>query len=58
MQLWTLVQAMGPILQVLSAQTLVITFFAVFIIFHQVKRKKGEAMNWKKMKTAAITVDA
>ena len=33
MQLWTLANAMGPILLVLSAQMLVITFFAVFIIF-------------------------
>jgi ESS family glutamate:Na+ symporter len=33
MQLWTLSQAMGPILLVLAAQMLVITLFAVHIVF-------------------------
>ena len=33
MQLWTLAQGMGPILLVLTAQVLVITLFAVTIIF-------------------------
>jgi ESS family glutamate:Na+ symporter len=33
MQLWTISQAMGPILLVLAAQMLVITLFAVHIVF-------------------------
>lgn len=33
MQLWSLAQAMGPILLVLITQMMVITFFAVFIVF-------------------------
>jgi ESS family glutamate:Na+ symporter len=33
MQLWTLAQAMGPLLLVLTAQMLVITLFAVHIVF-------------------------
>lgn len=33
MQLWTLVEAMGPILLVLTAQITVMTFFSIFVVF-------------------------
>jgi ESS family glutamate:Na+ symporter len=38
MQLWTLVQAIGPILFVLSAQVLVMTLFAVLVVFRVMGR--------------------
>jgi ESS family glutamate:Na+ symporter len=38
MQLWVLAQAAGPILLVLSAQVLVMTLFAVFIVFRVMGR--------------------
>jgi ESS family glutamate:Na+ symporter len=38
MQLWTLVQAIGPILFVLSAQMLVMTLFAVMVVFRVMGR--------------------
>ena len=38
MQLWSLVQAFGPMLVVLAVQVLVITFFAVFVIFRVMGR--------------------
>lgn len=38
MQLWTLVQAIGPIMIVLSAQVLIMTLFAVWIVFRVMGR--------------------
>ena len=38
MQLWTLVNAIGPILIVLLAQTLLMTFFAIWVVFRLMGR--------------------
>ena len=38
MQLWTLANALGPILLILLAQVMVMTFFAVFIVFRVMGR--------------------
>jgi len=38
MQLWTLVNAIGPIMIILAAQTLLMTFFAIWIVFRVMGR--------------------
>lgn len=44
MQLWTLADAIGPILMILTAQMLVMTVFAVFIIFRIMGRDYDAAV--------------
>jgi ESS family glutamate:Na+ symporter len=44
MQLWTLAEAIGPILMILTAQMLVMTLFAVFIIFRIMGRDYDAAV--------------
>ena len=38
MQLWTLVNAIGPIMIVLATQTLLMTFFAIWVVFRVMGR--------------------
>jgi ESS family glutamate:Na+ symporter len=44
MQLWTLAEAIGPILLILTAQMLVMTLFAVFIVFRLMGRDYDAAV--------------
>ena len=44
MQLWTLAQAIGPVVMVLAAQVLLITLFSVFIVFRVLGRNYDAAV--------------